>query len=256
VSPTAPPLPVPAAAPGPHATPASGVASLEPVTSLVDRLDALLPQTQCTRCGYPDCRAYAQALAEGEAAPDRCPPGGEEGVRRLAALLDRPAGPLAPDVGAEAPRQLVFIDEARCIGCTLCIQACPVDAILGAPKRMHAVVEPLCTGCELCLPACPVDCILLENASGDATGWDAWTPAQAGEARARYLARTARLERAARAKAARLAQAARKEARAPLEAPPPATAETPAAAPAPAAVDPKRAAIEAALARARARLGS
>jgi len=256
VSPTAPPPPVPATAPGPHATPASGVASFAPSPSLVERLDALLPQTQCTRCGYPDCHAYAQALAANETTPDRCPPGGEEGVRRLAAALGRRAGPLTPEVGTEGPRQRVYIDEERCIGCTLCIQACPVDAIIGAPKHMHAVIEPLCTGCELCLPACPVDCIVLENASGAATGWDAWTPAQADEARARYRARAARLERAARAKAARLAQPARKETRAPLDAPAGAPAEAPAAPPAPPAADPKRAAIEAALARARARLGS
>jgi electron transport complex protein RnfB len=228
--------------------------------SLAQRLDALLPQTQCTRCGYPDCRAYADALAAGEAAVNQCPPGGAEGVRRLAEALGVPALPLNPSNGLEGPRQVVFIEESLCIGCTLCIQACPVDAIIGAPKRMHAVIEPRCTGCELCVPACPVDCIVLENASGAATGWDAWSPALAGEARAQYAAHRERLAREAGEEARRLAaQAARRTM--PEDAPAPAPA--PAEAPPPTAVvagppasgsDPRRAAIEAALARARARL--
>ncbi|MBW8759887.1 MAG: RnfABCDGE type electron transport complex subunit B, partial [Burkholderiales bacterium] len=148
-----------------NATPPAGVASL------AQRLDALLPQTQCTRCGYPDCRAYAEALAAGEAKLNQCPPGGAEGIRRLALELGQAELPLDPAFGDEAARRVVYIEEATCIGCTLCIQACPVDAIIGAPKRMHAVVEADCTGCELCLPVCPMDCIALEEASAGATGW-------------------------------------------------------------------------------------
>jgi len=118
--------------------------------SRVEALHALLPQTQCTRCGYPDCRAYAQAIADGEADINRCPPGGSEGVALLARATGRPALPLDPECGAEGPRQLAVIDEAWCIGCTLCIEVCPTDAILGTHKRMHTVIEPYCTGCELC----------------------------------------------------------------------------------------------------------
>jgi electron transport complex protein RnfB len=147
---------------------------------------AVLPQTQCTRCGYPDCAAYAQAITVGEADINQCPPGGAEGVARLASLTGRTATPLNPDNGSEGPRTVAFIDEAWCIGCTLCIKACPVDAIVGANKLMHTVIEPYCTGCELCLPVCPVDCIELENVTGTATGWAAWSPALADQARERY----------------------------------------------------------------------
>jgi electron transport complex protein RnfB len=258
VNSAAPPLEPTAAAREASATPTAGVAPLLPSASapLAQRLDALLPQTQCTRCGYPDCRAYAEALAAGEAAVNQCPPGGAEGVRRLADALGVPALPLNPSNGHEGPRQVVYIEESLCIGCTLCIQACPVDAIIGAPKRMHAVIEPRCTGCELCVPACPVDCIVLENASGAATGWDAWSPALAGQAREQYAAHRERLAREAEEEARRLAA---KAARRPTSE----AAPAPSAAPAPAAVvastpaagsDPRRAAIEAALARARARL--
>jgi electron transport complex protein RnfB len=212
------------------ATPSPGVASL------AQRIDALLPQTQCTRCGYPDCRSYADAVASGEAPLNQCPPGGAEGIRQLAALLGQPELPLNPEFGDEGPRRVVYIEEATCIGCTLCIQACPVDAIVGAPKRMHAVIEADCTGCELCLPVCPMDCIALEEVSAGATGWDAWSPAQADAARARHADRRARLARDAREEDDRLN----------AKAPPPAVeAET--------AADPKRAAIAAALARARVR---
>lgn len=153
---------------------------------LAARIDAALPQTQCTRCGYPDCAAYAQAVAHDGAPINRCPPGGAEGVARLAALTGLPALPLDPACGPEAPRTIAVIDENWCIGCTLCIQACPTDAILGTHKHMHTVIAPHCTGCELCIPVCPVDCIVLENASGTATGWAAWSAQQAGHARARY----------------------------------------------------------------------
>jgi Na+-translocating ferredoxin:NAD+ oxidoreductase subunit B len=163
--------------------------------SLAERIDAALPQTQCTRCGWPDCRAYALAIVDGQAEINQCPPGGAEGVARLAAITGRPAMALNPAHGAEGPRQRMFVDEAWCIGCTLCIEACPVDCIVGAPKKMHVVIEDLCTGCELCLPACPVDCIRIEDATPQRTGWAAWTPALAEQARARYAAHRERTQR-------------------------------------------------------------
>jgi electron transport complex protein RnfB len=163
----------------------------------IGRIHDVLPQTQCKRCGFPDCLAYASAIAAGEADINQCPPGGVEGVSRLATVTGRPARPIDPDFGAEGPRTVAFIDEDWCIGCTLCIAACPVDAIVGANKRMHTVIEAHCTGCELCLPVCPVDCILLENVTGEATGWNAWSSAQAAQARQRYEARSIRLVREA-----------------------------------------------------------
>jgi electron transport complex protein RnfB len=155
--------------------------------TLVDQIDAVLPQTQCTRCGYPDCRTYAQAVAKGEAAINRCPPGGMDGVARLAALTGQPVRPLDSACGLEGPLTVAVIDEAWCIGCTLCLKACPVDCIVGTHKQMHTVIEAHCTGCELCLPACPVDCISLDIVTPGQTGWQAWTPAQADGARSRYL---------------------------------------------------------------------
>ena len=128
---------------------------------LADRIDALLPQTQCTRCGYDGCRPYAEAIARGEADIDRCPPGGDAGIAKLAALLDRAVKPLDPACGEYRPPQVAVIDEALCIGCVKCIHACPVDAIVGASKMMHTVIAAWCTGCELCIPPCPVDCISL-----------------------------------------------------------------------------------------------
>jgi electron transport complex protein RnfB len=125
------------------------------------RIDALLPQTQCTKCGYAGCRPYAQAIALGHADINQCPPGGDEVVGRLAALLRREARPLNPANGPYRAPQVAVIDEAICIGCTKCIQACPVDAIVGASKLMHTVVAGWCTGCELCIAPCPVDCISL-----------------------------------------------------------------------------------------------
>jgi electron transport complex protein RnfB len=131
------------------------------MSDLARRIDALLPQTQCTRCGYQGCLPYAEAIARGEADIDQCPPGGDEGVARLAALLGRAAKPLDPAFGAWRPPQVAVIDEARCIGCVKCIDACPVDAIVGAAKMMHTVIAAWCTGCELCIPPCPTDCIAL-----------------------------------------------------------------------------------------------
>lgn len=132
--------------------------------ALAARIDAALPQTQCTRCGYPACRPYAEAIARGEAAINRCPPGGTEGVRTLARITGRPVLPLDPACGIETPPRVALIDEDACIGCTKCIQACPVDAIVGASKLMHTVIADLCTGCELCIPPCPVDCIAMAPA--------------------------------------------------------------------------------------------
>ncbi len=161
-------------------------------------LHAALPQTQCTRCGYPDCAAYARAMVEGEAEINQCPPGGKEGVARLAQITGRAALPLSADHGVEGPRHIAMIDEDWCIGCTLCIKACPTDAIVGTHKRMHTVIEPWCTGCELCLPICPVDCIRLENVTGERTGWAAWSASEAHTANARYEARKTRLARESR----------------------------------------------------------
>lgn len=127
--------------------------------NLVARIDAVLPQTQCTQCGYPDCKGYAEAIATGEAAIDQCPPGDADGIAELARITGRPIIPLNPTFGQPKPFALAYIDEAHCIGCTLCIQACPTDAILGAVKMMHTVLNDDCTGCELCIAPCPVDCI-------------------------------------------------------------------------------------------------
>jgi Na+-translocating ferredoxin:NAD+ oxidoreductase subunit B len=137
--------------------------------SLVERLDALLPQTQCGQCRYPGCRPYAVAIASGEAGTDRCPPGGEATARALATLLGREPRPVDPRYGETRPPQVAVIDEARCIGCALCLPACPVDAIVGAPRFVHTVIEAQCTGCELCLPPCPVDCIVLLASPGEAS---------------------------------------------------------------------------------------
>ncbi len=165
------------------------------MTPLARRIDALLPQTQCTKCGYDGCRPYAEAIASGAADINQCPPGGDEGVARLARLLGRAPLPLNPVNGAYRPPQVAVIDEAACIGCTKCIQACPVDAIVGASKRMHTVIASWCTGCELCLPPCPVDCIALAPVAA--------LP-QADRSRERHERRAERLERDAREHAARL----------------------------------------------------
>lgn len=156
------------------------------MTSLAASILAALPQTQCTRCGYTDCAAYAQALALGTAGINQCPPGGAQGIEWLADITGQKPVPLNPVHGTESPRTVAFIDEAWCIGCTLCVKACPTDAIIGSNKLMHTVIEAYCTGCELCLPVCPVDCIELENVTGSATGWAAWSRPQANLAQTRY----------------------------------------------------------------------
>lgn len=130
---------------------------------LTDAIDAVLPQIQCGQCRYPGCRPYAEAIAKGEADINQCPPGGDAVIRRLADLLGTDPRPLADGLSAPPGPQVARIDEVRCIGCTLCIQACPVDAILGAQRLAHTVIAAECTGCELCLPPCPVDCITLES---------------------------------------------------------------------------------------------
>jgi electron transport complex protein RnfB len=141
---------------------------------IVDQIDAILPQTQCGQCGYPGCRPYAEAIAAGEADINRCPPGGQNGIAALADLLGRDPKPLDPDSGVEKPKMVAVIDEQSCIGCTLCIQACPVDAILGAAKHMHTVITRECTGCELCLAPCPVDCIHMTPIPQTIATWK-WT---------------------------------------------------------------------------------
>lgn len=173
--------------------------------TLADRIEDLLPQTQCTKCGYPACRPYAEAIAAGSANYNQCPPGGAEGVARIAALLGKPVIPINPVHGIERERPVAVIDESACIGCTLCIQACPVDAIVGAAKQMHTVIASLCTGCDLCVPPCPVDCIDMQAATPDRTGWAAWSQADADAARVRHDARTSRLQREKQENDARLA---------------------------------------------------
>jgi electron transport complex, RnfABCDGE type, B subunit len=218
--------------------------------TLADRIEDLLPQTQCTKCGYPACRPYAEAVASGEANYNQCPPGGAEGIARLAALLGQPVIPLNSANGIERPRPLAVIDEQVCIGCTLCMQACPVDAIVGAPKQMHTVIAELCTGCDLCVPPCPVDCIAMPPVTGEATGWGAWSQAQADAARERHNRREARLAREREAAEARAA-ARRAVSSTPAQATETGATATPAAPIANDAEAKKRAIIQAALERAR-----
>jgi electron transport complex protein RnfB len=204
-----------------------------------EAIDELLPQTQCRRCGYSGCRPYAEAMACGEAPINRCPPGGSDGVERLAALLGVPVIALDPSCGVEGPRTVARIEEAHCIGCTKCIQACPVDAIVGASKRMHTVIASLCTGCDLCGPPCPVDCIVMEPLNPQPE--PVWSASEQRDSRDRHRARAQRLARVAGERDQRLTTRASAKLEA-LETEP-ADAET----------ERKRAVIEAALARARAR---
>jgi electron transport complex protein RnfB len=179
---------------------------------LAARIDALLPQTQCRQCGYAACLPYAEAIAAGQAEINRCPPGGARGIAALATMLGRAALPLDPACGVERPRTLAVVDEANCIGCTLCIQACPVDAIVGAAKQLHTVLTAQCTGCELCLPPCPVDCIELVPHPVPLI-----PPEFAALSRQRFERRTARLLRDHLSRLARLAAKAADQADPALE---------------------------------------
>jgi electron transport complex protein RnfB len=172
--------------------------------SLAQQIENVLPQTQCTKCGFAGCHPYAEAIANGSANYNQCPPGGAEGIEKIANLLKQAIIPLNTTHGIEKPRTLAFIEEEFCIGCTLCIQACPVDAIVGAAKHMHTIIPELCTGCDLCIPPCPVDCITIENVTENLTGWQAWTQAQADDARARHNKRDLRLIREKQENEARL----------------------------------------------------
>jgi Na+-translocating ferredoxin:NAD+ oxidoreductase subunit B len=167
-------------------------------------IDALLPQTQCTRCGYPTCREYAEAISRNEAGINQCPPGGTETLLALAELLGREAVPLSRDNGLELAPKVAFIDEERCIGCTKCLPPCPVDAIAGARQRMHTVIAEWCTGCELCIAPCPVDCIVMIPLLASPLPSLTLPPAEAS--RARFAAHLSRVARRAAEKAAVLAE--------------------------------------------------
>lgn len=156
--------------------------------SLIEKINALLPQTQCQKCGYAGCLPYAQAISQGSADINQCPPGGEAGIRLLADLLGVAGKPLNPEHGVERPRLVAVINEAECIGCTKCIPPCPVDAIIGAAKQMHSILAQQCTGCELCVAPCPVNCISMQTSA-----LPAWNTADADQAKRRYEARNQRL---------------------------------------------------------------
>lgn len=166
-----------------------------------EQIDALLPQTQCGKCGFGGCWPYAEAISQNQAAINQCPPGGQSGVDRLAALLGQPSLPLNPEFGIEQPRQVAVIDEALCIGCTKCLPPCPTDAIIGASKYLHIVITELCTGCELCIAPCPVDCIQMQQADNPS-----WNDRDAEQARIRYQAKQQRLIRLAQQQAERIAR--------------------------------------------------
>jgi len=189
--------------------------------TLAERIDALLPQTQCTRCGYPRCRAYAEAVARGEADFNQCPPGGETTLNALARLLGREPKPLNPANGSTLPRRRAVIDESRCIGCRKCVDVCPVDAIVGARRWMHTVIAAQCSGCELCLAPCPVDCIEMVpvDPPADAGPWPDYSAGEVAAWRARTEARLQRL--ADRKERREERRAARRTASAPADAPPP-----------------------------------
>ena len=161
----------------------------------LDIIEDVLPQTQCTKCGFPCCRDYAKSIVSGKASYNQCPPGGIEGVERLAKLLGRKVIPINPKNGLERQRSVALIKQEECIGCTLCILACPVDAIIGAAKQIHTVIPDLCTGCDLCISPCPVDCIEMLPITPGKTGWSAWSAEQANMSKARFNNRIKRIER-------------------------------------------------------------
>jgi len=167
------------------------------ITKLVQDIDDWLPQTQCTLCGYPRCHDYAQAIANQEADINRCPPGSDITIKGLAVLLELPEKKLDPEVGSHKPRRVYFVDEARCIGCTLCIKACPVDAIVGSGKLMHSILASECTGCDLCVPPCPMDCILSKPYNSEnisRSRWPEYSLPEKEQFRARTNQRLARLD--------------------------------------------------------------
>ena len=172
---------------------------------IADKINDILPQTQCRQCGFSGCRPYAQAIAQGDADINQCPPGGAAGIAKIARLLNRDPKPLNTAHGETKPKMLAVIDESTCIGCTLCIEACPVDAILGATQQMHSVINDECTGCELCIAPCPVDCISMVPLShyGVPEAAPEYAQQKAFSARARYEARLQRLERDKTERAAR-----------------------------------------------------
>ncbi len=214
----------------------------------IERIDSLLPQTQCTKCGFTGCRPYAEAIVRDAAPINRCPPGGTQGIARLAAALGREPQPLDPACGTEGPRLLARIVAPDCIGCTKCIQACPVDAIIGVAKRMHTVLPSLCTGCELCVAPCPTDCIEIDPAPA----LPAWSDADALAARRRLEARRSRLVREREDNDRRLAgKAAEKLAQARAE-----LCEHADGSPDASAAERRHATIEAAMQRARERLAA
>lgn len=157
--------------------------------TLAEQIDTLLPQTQCTKCGYSGCKPYANAIAKGQAEINQCPPGGDEGSKKLAILLGKQAIPLNPKFGKEKPRTVAFIVEEHCIGCGKCLDPCPTDAIIGSNKYMHTVISEECTGCDLCVSACPVDCIIMQ----DLIHPSAWDTIHANNARQRYKNKQVRL---------------------------------------------------------------
>ncbi|EEO27029.1 RnfABCDGE type electron transport complex subunit B [Oxalobacter paraformigenes] len=160
----------------------------------IEEILLLLPQTQCGRCGFDNCRSYAEAIAANKTGINRCPTGGQAGIRMLARLFNIAEPVLDASCGEEKPRAIARIDETRCTGCTLCIQTCPFDAIVGTGKMMHTVISEVCTGCERCVSRCPIDCIDMKIVSGTRTGWNAWSAEQARAARERYERRLHRLQ--------------------------------------------------------------